>query len=104
MRFSTTAFSSHTAEPIIGPPIRILSVSSDIPPAKSSNSFTDVPIGTITFLGSFTAVPSTVTRFETSGIPVFTKRESVPTLVMFITIQPASLGSFPAGILRPVAE
>ena len=74
VRFSITPLSLSASTPIIGPPKIISFASSDAPPANSSTSLIEVPIGTIIFLGSLTAVPSTVIRFETRGIPVLIKR------------------------------
>ena len=59
-----------------------------------------VPIGTITFCGSAIADPSTVILFLTSGIPVLRYPARNATDVIFITRQPTSAGSFPAGIRR----
>ena len=63
---------------------------------------TGVPMATCTFLGWATAEPSTVSRFSTSGMPVFRYRARNATDVTFITTQPTSAGSLPGGTCRPV--
>ena len=59
-------------------------------------------MGAITFFGSFTAEPSTVMHFSTSGIPVSMYSAIVASVVQLITIAPTSSGSPPFGIILPV--
>ena len=101
--FLTTGISSDTmALPIIGPPIRIFLGSCLYPPQNSMTSQILAPIGTITFFGWATASPSTVTLFETRGIPVLKYLPTNAIVVTFDKMTPSSAGSTPAFIFLPV--
>ena len=67
-----------------------------MPPQASITSRYSVPMGTSMFWGLAMASPSTVTRFDTRGMPVLRNLPSVDTEVTFMMTQPGIARAGPA--------
>ena len=78
--------------PIIGPPAINFTESSVYPPQAAIISLAGIPTGTITFFGSFTAVPDTVTVFLTIARPCNNASPNAIAVVALFTTAPTSPG------------